>query len=181
MIARRLFVALALTLTFAVPVVADAKLAKTGTAAARFRASGPAGLSITGTTSDVSVNDDGTTVTVEVQLGAISTGISLRDKHAKNYMEVDTYPSAKLTVARSALKFPAAGADVSADVKGSLTVHGQTKDVTFHYTAKKDGDTISVKGSAPFNINDYGIKTPSYLGVSVKPDMTIETEFQAKD
>jgi polyisoprenoid-binding protein YceI len=181
MMTRRLFATLALALTIAVPLVADAKLAKTGSAGARFKALGPAGLTVNGTTNDVSVADDGTSVTIEVQLGAIQTGISLRDKHTKNYLEVETYPSAKLKVARASLKFPEAGKEVSGDAKGSLTLHGQTKDVTFHYTAKKDGDTISVKGGTGLNINDYGIKTPSYLGVAVKPDITIETEFQAKD
>jgi polyisoprenoid-binding protein YceI len=181
MITRRSFAAFALAVTIAIPLVAHAKLAKTGDATGRFRASGPAGLSITGSTSDVAVSDDGAQVTVEVKLGALSTGIALRDKHTKNYLEVDTYPSAKLTVPRASLKFPDPGKEVSGDAKGSLTVHGQTKDVTFHYSAKKDGDTISVKGSVPININDYGIKTPSYLGVSVKPDITIETDFRAKD
>ncbi len=182
---RTAFAALALV-TFGalalVPAVADAKLSKTGDGAiGRVRAAGPAGLSIVGTTSDVSVADDGTTVVVDVKLDALSTGISLRDKHAKNYLEVATYPSATLKVARAALKFPEAGKSAEADAKGSFTLHGQTKDVTFHYSAKRDGDVFSVKGTLNVNMTDYGIKTPSYLGVGVKPDVVIETEFKAKD
>ena len=181
MTTRRAFAAFALALTIAVPLVAHAKLTKTGDAVGRFKASGPAGLAINGTTTDVAVSDDGTQVTVEVKLGAIQTGITLRDGHTKKALEVDTYPSAKLTVPRASLKFPDAGKETSGDVKGNLTIHGQTKEVTFHYSAKKDGDTISVKGNAPIKIDDYGIKPPSYLGVSVKNDVIIETEFQAKD
>jgi hypothetical protein len=30
-------------------------------------------------------------------------------------------------------------------------------------------------------MNDFGMKPPSYLGVSVKPDVGITTAFQAKD
>jgi polyisoprenoid-binding protein YceI len=161
--------------------IAAAKLNRTGDANTSFAAAGPAGLTITGQTKDMAVADDGATVTVTVPLANLTTGIDLRDKHTKNALEVGTYPNVELKVARSALKFPAAGAESSGDAPGKLTMHGQTKDVTFHYSARLDGDTLSVKGSARVNLNDYGIKPPSYLGVSVKPDVDIATAFQAKD
>jgi polyisoprenoid-binding protein YceI len=179
---RNVFASVALATIVSVPFIADAKLAKTGDAVAHVNATGPAGLTITGTSTEVSVSDDGTTVTVDVKLGNITTGIKLRDKHTKNYLEVETYPSAKLTVPRASLKFPEAGKEVSADASGTLSLHGQTKDLKFHYTAKKDGDTITVHAlSAPLTLTDYGIKVPSYLGVTVKPDVTVDTDFQVKD
>ncbi|MEO7330271.1 MAG: YceI family protein [Minicystis sp.] len=171
--------ALLAALTFS--LIAAAKLNRTDSASAGFHASGPVGMNIDGTTSDVTVTDDGSSVTIVVRLSNLSTGMSLRDKHAKEHLEVDSFPTAELKVARSAIKFPAAGAESSGDAKGSLKIHGQTKDVTFHYTAKLDGDTYGVKGNAAVNINDFGIKTPSYLGVSVKPDITVNVQFQAKD
>ena len=177
----RMFASGALFAALTFSLVAAAKLNKTGGATAGFHASGPAGMSIDGRTSDVSVGDDGSSVTVVVKLASLDTGMGLRDKHTKEYLEVDTHPTAELKVARSALKFPAAGAESSGDAKGSLKIHGQTKDVTFHYSAKLDGDTYTVKGSAGVNINDFGIKTPSYLGVSVKPDITLNVNFSAKD
>jgi polyisoprenoid-binding protein YceI len=162
-------------------LVAAAKLSRTGDATTSFTAAGPAGMNIVGQTKDMAVADDGTTVTVTVPLANLTTGIELRDKHTKNALETGTYPNVELKVARSALKFPAGGAETSGDAPGKLTMHGQTKDVTFHYSAKLDGDTLSVKGSAQINLNDYNIKPPSYLGVSVKPDVGIATAFQAKD
>jgi polyisoprenoid-binding protein YceI len=164
-----------------ISAVAAAKLAKTGDSKAGFHASGPAGMSIDGTTSEMTVVDDGTTVTITVPLTNISTGMGLRDKHTKEYLEVQTYPTAELKVPRSALKFPAAGAESSGDAKGTMKIHGQTKDVTFRYTAKNAGDVLSVKGTTRININDFGIKTPSYLGVSVKPDVDVFSNFDAKD
>jgi hypothetical protein len=67
------------------------------------------------------------------------------------------------------------------DAKGSLTIHGQTKDVTFHYTASKSGDTHNVKGSTTVQVGDYGVKPRSYIGVSIKPDVEVFANFQAKD
>jgi polyisoprenoid-binding protein YceI len=162
-------------------LVAAAKLSKTGSSNTSFKATGPAGLSIDGKTAEMTVADDGTTVTITVPLGNISTGIDLRDNHTKKALETDKYPTTTLKVARSALKFPAAGADSSGSAKGQLTLHGQTKDVTFNYTAKNAGGTIAVTGNAQINTDDYGITRPSYLGVTVKPEVTLNTSFSATD
>lgn len=171
--------ALCTMLTFS--LVASAKLNKAGSSTAGFKASGPAGLNIDGKTSDVTVADDGTTVTITVSFANIDTGISLRNTHTKKYLEADKYPTATLKVPRSALKIPAAGAESSGDAKGTLTIHGKTKDVSFHYSAKANGDTLDIKGTTDVNMNEYGVETPSYLGVSVKPNITVYANFQAKD
>jgi hypothetical protein len=41
--------------------------------------------------------------------------------------------------------------------------------------------TVSVKGTSTINVDDFGIKRPSYLGVTVKPEVGLVTAFQAKD
>jgi polyisoprenoid-binding protein YceI len=171
--------ALCTMLTFS--LVASAKLNKAGSSTAGFKASGPAGLNIDGKTSDLTVADDGTTVTLTVTFANIDTGISLRNTHTKKYLEADKYPTAELKVPRSALKFPAAGAESSGDAKGTLKVHGVTKDVTLHYSAKANGDMLDIKGSTRINIKDYGIEQPGYLGVNVKTDVEVYANFQAKD
>ncbi len=162
-------------------LVAAAKLSKTGASSTTFKAAGPAGLSIEGSTAEMTVADDGTTVTITVPLGNLSTGIGLRDEHTKKAIETDKYPTTTLTVARAALKFPAAGAESSGDAKGNMTLHGQTKEVTFHYSAKANGTTFDVKGSTRINVDDFGVKRPSYMGVTVKPDVDVNTAFQAQD
>lgn len=75
--------------------------------------------------------------------------MALRNIHTKEDLEADKFPTAKIQVPRSALKFPAAGAEASGDAKGKLTIHGQHRDVTFSYTAKRDGDVYKVKSSTP--------------------------------
>lgn len=162
---------------------ADAKLTRTTDAAkAHFHASGPAGMAIDGNTPDVTVNDDGTTVKVVVALGNLTTGVTLRDDHTRNkYIEVGKFPNATLSVARSALKFPADGATTSGDAQGTMNIHGKDKTVTFHYTASKKGAAISVVGNAALDITDFGITVPSYLGVTVKKDITVDVSFVATD
>jgi polyisoprenoid-binding protein YceI len=162
-------------------LVAAAKLSTTGTPSAGFNASGPGGINITGKTSDLKVADDGKILTITVGLTSLDTGMELRNKHTKEAIETDKFPTAELTVARGDLKFPAAGAESTGDAKGKLKIHGQTKDVSFHYTAKLDGDTLAIKGSSKVDMTDFGIKTPSYLGVGVKPGIELTVNFHAKD
>ncbi len=172
----------AIALAFVVvPVVADAKLAANGVESS-FTAVGPAGLKIVGTTRDGRVQDDGTTVKVTVPLSNLTTGISLRDKHMREkYLQVGTYPDAELEVARTALSVPKPGAESAADVPGVLRLHGQNKSVTVHYSAKRDGDTMHVNGTVHFNMNDFGIEVPKYLGITVKPDVDVQVRFDAAD
>ena len=65
--------------------------------------------------------------------------------------------------------------------QGLLTLHGQTRNVEFHYTAELVGGTYSVNGDAQINIEDFGMRMPSYLGVTVRPLVSISTAFQAEN
>jgi polyisoprenoid-binding protein YceI len=163
------------------PLAADAALSRAGDASIEFVAVGPAGLKIKGTTHDLTVVDQGADVTVKVPLGGLKTGISLRDNHMREkYLQVEKFPNAELTVPRASIKMPSGGS-VSADGQGTLSLHGQKKPVSFHYDAKKNGSVIHVIGTVHLNMNAFGIEVPSYAGVTVKPDVDVNVEFDAKD
>jgi polyisoprenoid-binding protein YceI len=163
-------------------LVAAAKLSKSGEATASFRAFGPAGMNIDGATHELEVADNGAIVHVTVPLANLKTGISLRDKHMRKYLGVESYPTAELEVNRAVLTFPKApGEESVGQANGKMTLHGQTHDVIVYYRAKLSGDTYSVTGSTRVNIHSYGIDVPSYLGVTVKPDVDVKVQFFAKD
>jgi polyisoprenoid-binding protein YceI len=151
-------------------------------ASATFDVAGPGGINIHGKTNDLSASESGGKVKVKVALGALNTGINLRDQHMRDtYLEVGKYPNAIVEVQRSKLKFPAKGASASAQAPGSMTIHGVTKPVTIDYTAKSRGDKISVDGSTKIDMRDYGIVVPKYLGVGVEPDVGINVSFKVVD
>jgi polyisoprenoid-binding protein YceI len=144
-----------------------------------FVASGPAGMKIEGGTSDLDLSDQGETIVITVPLANLSTGIGLRDRHMKEkYLEVPKYPAATLSVARSALKLPAAGDKVEMDVPSTVNLHGQARAVTVHYEAKRDGASVVSRGTFRINMNDFGITVPVYLGVTVKPDVDVSANFR---
>jgi hypothetical protein len=83
---KNLSTVLALSL-FAFASVAQAKLAGSG-GEVSFTAVGPAGLKIVGSTTQISVKEDGSNVLVSVPLATVDTGIGLRNKHMKEkYLE----------------------------------------------------------------------------------------------
>jgi polyisoprenoid-binding protein YceI len=168
--------AAALLAAVSIAFVAHAKLSKVGTPTAGFHAKGPAGLAIDGKTSDVDVVDDGTNITVTVRHANIDTGMEIRNKHTKEDLEADRFATASLKVPLASLKLGGG----EEDAKGSLTIHGQTKDVTFHYKASKSGNTLDVKGATTINVNDFGVKPRSYMGVSIKNDVEIFAAFQVQ-
>ena len=179
---RSRFAFAALLIASTVAVTADAKLARTGTPQVAFHASGPAGMKIVGTTSDLDVDDQGQKIVVRVPLRNLTTGISLRDDHMRNkYLQVGSYPNAELTVDRSALRLPAGDGTTSGDANGTMSIHGRTRNVSFHYTVAKGGGSLHVGGTTKIDIKDYGIDVPSYLGVTVKPDVDVEVLFTATE
>lgn len=178
---RSLTAGLALAaLLVAAPALAALGHAREG--AVSFHATGPAGLKIEGKTSDVAVREDAGKVHVIVPLANLDTGISLRNKHMREkYLEVGKYPNAELVVDRAALKFPADGQETSASAPGQMTIHGQTKPVTFTYKASRAGSAYQVSGAVHVNLKDHGIDVPSYAGVTVKPDVDVTLKMKVDD
>ena len=63
------------------------------------------------------------------------------------------------------------------DVPATVNLHGQTRPVTVHYEAKRDGAALIAHGKFHINMTDFGITVPSYLGVTVKPDVDVSADF----
>ena len=166
-----------------VPTGADAAYKARSDANVQFTAMGPGGTAIVGTTHDPSVGEDSNGVlTITVPLANLTTGMSLRDKHMREkYLEVPKYATAVLVIPRSKLTLPADGQSTSGDASGQMTIHGQTRPASFHYTTKGTGKACAVSATLALNMNDYGIATPGYLGVTVKPQVSLTVSFTADD
>jgi polyisoprenoid-binding protein YceI len=175
---KRLWIVAVSLGVLSVSVAGHAALSSPTRAHVTFRAAGPAGLTIEGTTSDLHATDDGGNLVLVVPLANLSTGIGLRDQHMKDrYLEIARYPDTTLTLARSALKLPSGGEPVEADAPATLQLHGQTRPVSVHYQATRDGDAFAAQGRFRINMTEFGVNVPSYLGVTVKPDVDVSATF----
>ncbi|AKT36112.1 YceI family protein [Chondromyces crocatus] len=177
---RSLYVGVvASVLTAGFALSAHAKLASHGSSSVEFKATGPAGLSIVGKSDELRASDSADSVHIVVPLAKLDTGIELRNKHMKEkYLETAKYPQAELVVPKAAISYPTVGAG---EATGQLKLHGQTKPVKFKYEATKSGNGHAVTGSVRINILDFGIEKPSYMGLSVKPDVDVSVKFNTHD
>jgi polyisoprenoid-binding protein YceI len=69
---------------------------------------------------------------------------------------------------------PASGATVTARATGKLTLHGQTKEVTFDLKARRTGTTVEVNGTIPVVFADWGIPDPSFGPAQVEDHGELE-------
>ncbi len=169
-----------LALLVALPLLAGATKV-TGEPSAGFHGRGPGGFGLDGKTNQLRVDDDGTTLKIVVPLATLKTGIALRDRHMREkYLQVEKYPDAVLELPWSAVKLPPDGQTVDGTAPGKMTLHGQTHEVQVSYRVSRSGNHYQVSGNVPLKITDYGIDIPSYLGITVQPDVQTSASFTAE-
>jgi polyisoprenoid-binding protein YceI len=153
----------------------------TGEPVAGFHGRGPGGFGLDGKTHQLRIEDDGTTLKVTVPLAGLQTGIGLRDKHMREkYLQVDKYPDAVLELPWSGVKLPGDGQTGEGSAPGKMTLHGKSKDVQVKYRIVRTGTRYQVTGNVPLNLKDYDIDVPSYMGVTIQPDIDASASFNAE-
>lgn len=141
----------------------------------RFVAHGSAGLRIEGRTTDLHAISSPDAVEFQVGLATLETGIALRDRHMRDeYLQVQSYPLARLRLVRDALPSPMSGD--SGSCPGQLTLHGQTHPLNVAFRIRRSSG-YDVNASMQVDMRDYGIATPKYLGVTVKPEVEVSVDF----
>jgi polyisoprenoid-binding protein YceI len=166
------------TVALGVPhsVSATAELRAVGDSAVKFEAVGPAGLKINGVSSGVRTVEAEGKVKITAPTAAFQTGIGLRDKHLREYLETEKYGEATLVVERSKIDLPSSGT-ADGSVGGALTLHGVTRPTRVRYHITRTASDYRVVGDFEVNILDYQIKKPCYLGVCVGDVVKVAAEF----
>lgn len=127
------------------------------------------------------------TMTVEIPVAGIKSGESGLDKNMRKAMMDDKFPAVLYKLTKYELGKADAGV-IAAKTTGELTIAGQTKTVSIDVEFRVGADGVSVKGSYPLNMSDYGIKPPTLMlgaikvrdPVTVKFDLLLRTEAAAK-
>ena len=96
---------------------------------------------------------------VTVQMQTLTTGIELRDKHTKKYLEADKFPMAKLIKA------------TGKDGKGVATI--EIKGIQKQYTGTYKVEGNILKASFKVHLPDVNITGVKYMGIGVAEDVTV--------
>ena len=120
---------------------------------------------------------------VTFQLDSLDTGIGLRNKHMKErYLEVSKYPEAKLTVTDLPVPDSISAENFSSDslpFKGTLALHGVEKPVEGTAKVSRQGQSMSVETRIELKTNDFAIAVPSFAGVTMAENVTIQAQITA--
>lgn len=162
------------------PLVAHAAIHAVGQGDVSFAATGTLGMHIAGASHSIAVSQNGTQVIVRVPLAQLETGIGLRDRHMREFLDVQHFPNAELVLDRASLQLPASGASHGTG-HGTLAMHGQTHPCTFSYTATHSGTDTRVEATLHVNFEQYGVRVPNYLGVTVHPDVDVTAHVTVRD
>ena len=143
---------------------------------------GTAGVHIEGTTHELALSEHDGELLFQVPLAGVDTGIGLRNRHMRNYLDAAHFPRAELRVPRWSLTFPASGKTTESDALGVLTIHGVYRPCSVHYRADRaPSGELRVRASTKIDMRDFGVDVPSYLGVRVDPEVAIQVDFSLHD
>ena len=121
----------------------------------------------------VDLNAD--TLYFELPLKSIKTGISLRDQHMRDALEVEKYPKTRFS-GKIIDGFPQKGETVQTSVRGDYTIHGVTKQIEITGTIKWQDGQLLIKGSFPVKITEYDIEPPTVMFMSVYDEHEIRVD-----
>jgi polyisoprenoid-binding protein YceI len=127
------------------------------------------------------------TMQVVVDLRTLDSGAPARDDHVRNdTFEVDKYPLAKFTAQSvTVLSAPYVdGQTLTFNLPGNLTMHGETRAVTFEMQGKATHGTIMGTGTTVVHIQDWNMKDPeitSVLTIAIQPDIALTIKFVAHE
>lgn len=128
----------------------------------------------------LTVRDTAVTGSIGVDLGSLETGIGLRDRHMKeNYLQVDRYPRAVLTLSHLDIKLAANGGPVNVPFEGTLLLHGVEKHVTGQARVSREADQVTGNAAFSIKLGEFGIDVPKYLGITVAEKVDVKATFSA--
>ncbi len=87
-------------------------------------------------------------------------------------LQTETFPEATFTLTEPITLpgEPTEGEELTVSATGDLTLHGVTKPVTLELTAKWSGSAITVAGSAPIVLTDFGMDVIEIPGLVTTDD-----------
>ena len=143
---------------------------------------------------DITKNPQGT---VKVELGALKTGIDLRDHHLRsaNWLDTENYPYAEFVlsgISDASSKALEDGKKVTAKASGKISIHGVTKDIIADVELTYIKETEKTKKEIPGNLlrittnfklklTDFNISIPSMVAGKVDETIKVSANFIASD
>lgn len=121
---------------------------------------------------------------ITFDLESLDTGIKMRNEHMKKkYLEIEKFPHAKLTISKVELpkdfKPEKCSQIESLPFEGILSLHGVEKSIKGISKIKCEGGLVKINSNFDLVIEDYGIATPGFAGITMARDVKVAVEVSA--
>ncbi|MCB9618913.1 MAG: YceI family protein [Sandaracinus sp.] len=119
---------------------------------------------------------------VVVRVASLRTGIDLRDEHlhSAEWLDAAGHPEMvfEITGVTGASSLPA-NEDVTVQIRGRLTLHGQTRDVTAEARVRWDGTSLRGRARFEIRLSDYGVSINEAVRLKVSNTIGISVDLRA--
>jgi polyisoprenoid-binding protein YceI len=150
-------------------------------AAVRVSVQGTAGLNVEGVTHELLLMERDGDLVFRVPLAGLNTGIGLRDRHMRGYLDVAHFPEAELHVRKRGVAFPLSGKIAESDARGTLSLHGISRPCSIHYRVEQDRPgEYRVHGTIRIDMREFGIEVPAW-GVRIDPSVGVQVDFSVRE
>ena len=113
----------------------------------------------------------------EVELGALDTGIGLRNRHMReNYLETDKYPFATFSGKISQVTETSPG-EFLVTSTGSFIIHGSTKEQIIECRVQKEDSGYRIQSDFQVQLPDYNIEVPSLMFMKINEVIEVSLDF----
>ena len=109
-----------------------------------------------------------TAIDVVVDVAGLKSGKEGLDKNMYKALLAEKHPEIRFKVADYQVGAPGDTAGTRIDARGTLTVAGVEREITMSATARREGDTIRLRGSVPLLMTQFGIKPPKMMLGTIK-------------
>ncbi len=138
------------------------------------------------------INEKGLGV-LDMSNGKVAVAMNMKDFHFEkslmeehfneNYIESDKYP--KATFSGTIDNFDASAYENLTDsltqsVKGKMTIHGVSQEVTIPIAFIKEGDALLAKSEFLIRIEEYDVDVPTLLIKNIAEEVLVTTIFKLK-
>lgn len=114
---------------------------------------------------------------VTVDVASIASDIEKRDIHVRdNILHTDNYPEATFSITSPVdlSSLPEDGSVDTVTVRGDLTMHGETNEVSADLKVLRSGENVIVEGQVPVNREDFDIVSPEFVASQIAEEGTVD-------
>ncbi len=116
----------------------------------------------------------------EVDLNTVDTGIGLRNRHMRDdYLHTDKYPFTNFKGTIADVK-NISQTEFDVRVRGSMFIHGVTRDITLDGKIYKVPNGYQLKSEFEVKLTDYNIKIPKFMFVRINENIKLYVDFFVK-